>query len=262
MLALGARVKFISVTGKDEARNFSIDRLREYGVSFDIFTDDSRCTSLKKRYRSKGKTLLRVSHLMQTPISYKLQNQLILKAKKAIESCDLLVFSDFNYGLLTQYVVDSISDIAKKNGVLMAADSQSSSQTGNIARFNGMHLITPTEREARLSLRNYNDGLVVIAENLREIANAENIFLTLAEEGVLIHPGPRNGFTDRIEALNKVPRDVAGAGDSLLVTSAMAMACGGNIWESAALGSIAAAIQVGRVGNVPITVKDLCEEIM
>jgi bifunctional ADP-heptose synthase (sugar kinase/adenylyltransferase) len=60
-----------------------------------------------------------------------------------------------------------------------------------------------------------------------------------------------------VEALNSSPVDVSGAGDSLLITSALTLAAGGSIWEAACLGSIAAAIQVGRVGNNPLNHKEI-----
>jgi hypothetical protein len=41
----------------------------------------------------------------------------------------------------------------------------------------------------------------------------------------------------------------------------MSLAAGGNIWEAACLGSIAAAIQVGRVGNTPIRTDELLQEL-
>jgi bifunctional ADP-heptose synthase (sugar kinase/adenylyltransferase) len=145
---------------------------------------------------------------------------------------------------------------------MLVADSQSSSQIGNIARFKGMDMITPTEHEARISTRNYEDGLVVLAEQLKKQSLAQNILLKIGAEGLLIHAG--NGSkknaewqTDRICALNSAPRDVAGAGDSLLITAALALACGADIWEASCLGSLAAAIQVGRVGNIPLTAKGL-----
>ncbi len=63
----------------------------------------------------------------------------------------------------------------------------------------------------------------------------------------------RSGWlTDQVEALNKFPKDVAGGGDSMLVASALTPAAGGTIWEAACMGSIAAAVQVGRVGNIPL----------
>ena len=68
--------------------------------------------------------------------------------------------------------------------------------------------------------------------------------------------------TDRINALNSAPKDVSGAGDSLLITSAMTLASGGNIWQAALLGSLAAAIQVGRVGNTPLKTKELLKELL
>jgi sugar/nucleoside kinase (ribokinase family) len=90
-------------------------------------------------------------------------------------------------------------------------------------------------------------------------ARANNIFLKMGEEGVLIfgHSSEGKVVTDQIPALNTNPRDAAGAGDSLLVASSMAIACGADIMEAAYLGSIAAAIQVGRIGNTPITASEI-----
>ena len=68
-------------------------------------------------------------------------------------------------------------------------------------------------------------------------------------------------MTDRVDALNLSPKDVAGAGDSLLISSALTLAVGGNIWEATVIGSIAAAIQVGRVGNTPLQKGELLEEL-
>jgi bifunctional ADP-heptose synthase (sugar kinase/adenylyltransferase) len=44
-----------------------------------------------------------------------------------------------------------------------------------------------------------------------------------------------------------------------LIAGALALASGGNIWEAAYLGSLAAAVQVGRVGNTPIRTKELLQ---
>jgi rfaE bifunctional protein kinase chain/domain len=259
-----ADVTFVSVTGVDQARDFARESLKNAQVSAILLEDDSRPTTLKQRYRSKGKSLLRVSHLHQSPISLDLQHRFLILLDKAMDGADLLVFSDFNYGCLPQPLVEKIIASAKLKGIFMAADSQCSSQFGDISRFRGMDLVTPTEREARISLRNHEDGLVVLAEQLRNHSNSRNVLLKLGEEGLLIHPGEdqQGGWiTDRVDALNSAPKDVAGAGDSLLIVSAMAMASGASIWDAACLGSIAAAVQVGRVGNVPLKVVELMQEI-
>lgn len=261
---LGAKVEFISVTGNDEAREFAVADLAAAGVSAQLLVDDSRPTTLKQCYRSKGKSLLRVSHLHQGAVTSLLQAQLLGALEKALDSTDLLVFSDFNYGCLPQPLVDRLVAMAKSKGVLLAADSQSSSQVGDIGRFKCMDLLTPTEREARISTRNREDGLVVLAEQLRKQASAHNVLLKLGEEGLLIHAGSEQGedwLTDRVEALNSAAKDVSGAGDSLLITSAMTLACDGTIWEAACLGSLAAAVQVSRVGNTPLRTEELLREL-
>jgi len=262
---LGASVHLISVAGNDATRDFALHNLTTNDINVQLLVDDSRPTTLKQRYRSKGKSLLRVSHLHQGSITPKLQAQLLTKVELALDSCDLLVFSDFNYGCLPQPLVDKLISIAKSRSIFLAADSQSSSQIGDVGRFRGVELLTPTEREARISTRNREDGLVVLAEQLRVQTGAQNVLLKLGEEGLLIHAGNQNKkewLTDRIDALNITPKDVAGAGDSLLITSSMTLACGGTIWEAACLGSLAAAIQVGRVGNTPISKDELLRELI
>ena len=262
---LGATVQFISVTGKDASRDYAVESLAAAGVKAQLLVDDSRPTTLKQRFRSKGKSLLRVSHMHQGAISAALQKKFVKVMGQALDGADLLVFSDFNYGCLPQPLVEQLVEMAKSRGVMVAADSQSSSQVGDISRFKGMNLITPTEREARISTRNREDGLVVLAEQLRQQSGAQNVLLKLGEEGLLVHADSAAGdswLTDRVGALNSAAKDVAGAGDSLLIASAMTLACGGTIWEAACLGSLAAAVQVGRVGNTPLRTEELVRELM
>jgi rfaE bifunctional protein kinase chain/domain len=257
---LGASSNLISITGADSAKEFAAKELGRAKVNAILIEDSFRPTTVKERYRSHGKTLLRVSHLHQSAIPMDLQAQIIEQVGRLLTSVDLLIFSDFNYGVLPQSVVDAVISLAEERGVLVAADSQSSSQLGDIGRFKDVDLLLPTEREARVSTQNREDGLVVLAEQLREKSNARFILLKMGEDGVLIHTPSEasNGqLTDQVEALNKFPKDVAGAGDSMLVASALTLASGGSIWEAACIGSMAAAVQVGRVGNIPIKTSDL-----
>lgn len=263
--ALGARsVEYISVVGSDDSSIYVRDRLSTYGVESKLLIDASRPTTLKQRFRAGNKTLLRVSHLRQHKIAKDLRVAAIKVLERAVEDADLLIFSDFNYGALPQELVEDVIGLCLRRGIPFFADSQSSSQVGDISRFKGASLITPTEREARLALGNHEDGLVVIAEAVRQKANAENVAMTLAAEGVLIHAkltSENAWLTDRLEALNTAPKDTAGAGDCLLVCTAMSMALGRSVWEALYLGSLAAACQVGRVGNIPLSASELMLEL-
>ena len=262
-VGLGAHSTFISVSGIDDETVFAKKSLTKLNVNHQIIADSTRVTTLKQRFRANGKSLLRVSKLDQQEISKKIQKNIFNKVKKIINEIDLLVFADFNYGCLPQDLLTKIFQLTKGKKILTVADSQSSSQIGDISRFKDMDMITPTEREARISSKNNEDGLVVLADQLRLISKAKNILLKLGEDGLFIHSVDKEKvgsfITDQIPALNINAKDVAGAGDSLLITSAMSMASGGNIWQSACLGSIAAAIQVSRIGNTPLSYNELLE---
>lgn len=259
---LGATSTLLSVVGIDDEASFARDSLARIRVVPRFFEDDTRPTTLKTRYRCQGKTLLRVSRLHQASVSSEIAARLMQDAIPLKNQTSLLVFSDFNYGVLPQEVVDGLSNAFRVSGSTLCADSQSSSQIGDIGRFRGMDLLTPTEREARLSVRNSGDGLNVLGETLRSRAGAKHVLLKLGQEGALVCPssGPDQPWPpDQIGALNPAPKDVAGAGDSMLIAAGMALAVGASIWEAACLGSIAAAIQVGRIGNTPISLSEVQE---
>jgi len=259
---LGAQVHFVSVCGEDEAADYARGALGGFGVSANLIPDASRPTTLKRRYRAASKTLLRVSQLRQHDVSGEIAESIHANAIERLRDVDVLVFSDFNYGCLPQELVEKLINEAERCNVMVVADSQASSQISDVSRFRNAALITPTEREARLALRDFSSGLVVLAETLSRRANSRNVVVTLGAEGLLISAREHGeSFTDRLPAFNTAPRDPAGAGDSLLASASLALASGIDIWQSIYLGALAAACQVSRLGNTPLTQQDLTREI-
>lgn len=256
--SLGAITHFISVAGKDKNEKFATKKLKEYGVHSKLFIDESRQTTLKERYMTSNKTVFRVSHLQQRSISLKLQKQILNYLKSIIKKLDLIIFSDFNYGLLPDTLIQEVQKLAKKYKIFISADCQSSSQLGDVSKFKSVDLITPTENEARVSLKNYQDGIVVLAEKLRKKTNIKNIILTLGESGVFIHKGLLKDYeNDKISSLNKNPISTSGAGDCLLAITSLALKSKLSVWEAAFLGSLGAGLQVSNLGNLPLKLKNL-----
>jgi rfaE bifunctional protein kinase chain/domain len=259
---LGADVSFFTLVGDDEAALFARHTLEQHGVNFTHFSDSTRPTTRKQRFRALNKTLLRVNHLRQHAADAEIQRQMLASVERALKNCDLLLFSCFNYGCLPQDLVDAIAGRARGKGVMMAADSQVSSQTGDVSRFKGMTLLTPTEHEARVALNDFISGLAAVSEQLVERARTKHLVVTLGAEGALIKTTQDGTFTsDRLPAFNPSPKDVSGAGDSFFMASSMALRAGADIWQASYLGSLAAALQVSRVGNLPLTATELVREI-
>jgi rfaE bifunctional protein kinase chain/domain len=261
--SLGGSVNFHTVLGQDKFSEYTKTACKSYGFKLSNLTDATRPTTHKKRYRAQGKTLLRVNNYIQKPISEELINTAFTRLRKNIINADLIVLSDFNYGMLPNKLIEKVVQCAKDFDVLVVADSQSSSQIGDISRFSGATLVTPTEREARIAMQDFESGLVSLSENLRCKVGAKHVFVTMGREGVLIHTTETpieissSWQTDRIPAMNLSQKDPSGGGDALLIVSSLALAAGASVWEAAYMGSIGAACQVGRVGNIPLTIDEL-----
>ena len=196
--------------------------------------------------------MLRVSHLR----AHDIEDEFVAEAYKKVESLlpgiDVVIFSDFNYGCLPQALVDQVAAACIARNIPFVADSQASSQVGDVSRYRGAALISATEREVRLAVNDFKSGLQNVANILLEKSQTKMLIVKLGAEGILaISPEPKFA-TDSLRAMNANPVDVAGAGDALLATAALALAAGGSIWECAYLGSVAAAIQVSRIGNIPL----------
>ena len=259
-VGLGATTTLISIIGNDEVGRWSEEKLDEYGVLFQPIKDKNRPTNLKQRYRSGSQTLFKISHLNQDKTKATIEKEIITKFEALAPEIDLLILSDFSYGVFNKHTTKALISIAKKNGVFVSADSQTSSQIGDLTQFAGVDLITPTEIEARYELKDNVSGLAVIVENLRQKINPKHIILKLGADGMVFTGTNRNGqlsILDALPSLNNSPVDVSGAGDSLLAAASLALTAEENLSQAALLGSISAAMQVARVGNIPIQVENL-----
>ena len=259
--SLGAKSRYISITGDDETANISETSLAGFGVEATLIRDTSRPTILKQRFRASNKTLLRVSHLRAHDIGEEFIESVMEKFHQLLPHTNLVIFSDFNYGCLPQSLVDAITQICRERGVPFVADSQASSQVGDVSRYVGATIISATEREARLAVNDFKSGLQNVADRLLQKSQAKTLIVKLGAEGLLVISPSPDLTTDSLKAMNSNPVDVAGAGDAFLSASSLALAAGASIWESAYLGSIAASIQVSRIGNIPLKKELLLREL-
>ena len=258
-----ANVSLYSISGKDEENLFLTNDLSKNNVNHYIIPDDNRPTTQKFRYRSDNKTIFRINDYSENMLSKKMENQIFEKLKKDSNEIDLIILSDFNYGTFSQTLINKIINHSKKNNIIIASDSQSSSQVGDITKFKNSSIITPTEHEARLALKNYSDGIFELAKKLKKACKVKTVVLTLGSDGILIvtEDNSNDLKTDLIPSLQKNARDVAGAGDAFLMGLSLSLAAKASVWEACFIGSLFAGIQVSRQGNIPITKEEL-EEVL
>ena len=255
--AAGADVVFSTVLGDDALKDFVLEGLKKLGVECRPVIDHTRPTTNKNAIVAGGYRLLKIDTLDNRSISDEILEELATSVSEI--SCDAVVFSDFRHGVFNRRTIPHLVKAIPK-GVYKVADSQVASRWGNIMEFENFHLITPNEREARFALADQDSGVRPLAYALCKAAKCETMILKLGDRGVLTC---RNGGTDGIVVDSFVERvvDTVGAGDALLAYATLAMLATRSDTIATILGSMAAACECERDGNVPITPGDVRKKI-
>lgn len=261
--SFGAKCHYISAVGDDDLAKKAAFFLDEFGVTHDLIKDDSRPTTFKTRYMVEHQKMFRVSKLKEHALAEDLETQVIEKIAKAAPHVDGILVSDFVYGVITPKVLSEIKRVSEKHGLLLFGDLQCSSQVGNILKFEKFDLICPTEREARISLGNKDDGVEFVANTILDKTGCKNLILKLGAEGFITYGDRPKKLTNRehFPALNPNPLDVAGAGDSLIAAVAVCLCSKLPIMEASLMGTLVAANTVSFVGNRPVKSHEIDQKL-
>jgi bifunctional ADP-heptose synthase (sugar kinase/adenylyltransferase) len=261
LIAAGAKVTFSTVLGDDALREFTLDDLRAAGVEVRAVVDKSRPTINKNAIVVGGYRLLKVDTLDNRSISDTVLGT-ITDAIRAIPA-DAVVFSDFRHGMFNRRTIPELVS-AIPGGVFRVADSQVASRWGNITEFKDFDLITPNEREARFALADQDSGIRPLASRLYDEAKCRLLMLKLGERGVLACRDADHEALDSFFVIDSFVEnlvDAVGAGDALLAYSTLAMLVSKNDAIATTLGTVAAACECERDGNVPITPNDVLAKL-
>jgi bifunctional ADP-heptose synthase (sugar kinase/adenylyltransferase) len=261
LMAAGAQVTFSTVVGNDTLKDFALDDMRQVGIDVRAVVDPSRPTVNKNAIVVGGYRLLKIDTLDNRSISDPILGQIAETVRKT--PADALVFSDFRHGIFNRRTIPELVK-AIPAGVYRVADSQVASRWGNITEFLDFDLITPNEREARFVLADQDSGIRPLASRLYDAARCKLLILKLGERGVL---ACRNADHESLDSFFVVDSfvdnvvDAVGAGDALLAYATLAMLACGNDAIATILGTMAAACECERDGNVPVAPDDVERKI-
>jgi bifunctional ADP-heptose synthase (sugar kinase/adenylyltransferase) len=261
LIAAGAKVTFSTVLGDDALKEFTLEDLGAAGVDVRAVVDKSRPTINKNAIVVGGYRLLKVDTLDNRSISDTVLGT-ITDAIRTVPA-DAVVFSDFRHGMFNRRTIaDLVSAIP--DGVFRVADSQVASRWGNITEFKDFDLITPNEREARFALADQDSGIRPLASRLYDEAKCRLLMLKLGERGVLACRDADHETLDSFFVIDSFVEnlvDAVGAGDALLAYSTLAMLVSKNDAIATTLGTVAAACECERDGNIPITTNDVLTKL-
>jgi D-glycero-beta-D-manno-heptose-7-phosphate kinase len=260
--ALGATPFLFAVIG-DDPRGKEFLRLfkRRNLLQEGIFTDPRRNTTVKNRVISNGQHIARIDEETTDYISEEMEEQIFRAIQKTIENqrIDLVIFVDYDKGLITPGLIRRVTLLAREKGILTAADPK----VRNFKLYKDIDLFKPNFNEFRLGTKFTGkksdlEALLKVAHDYRLKKNFKIIFITLSELGVLISNGAEKSY---YPANIRDIADVSGAGDTVISVAGLCLAAGLNPDMIADISNTAGGLVCEKVGVVPIDKERLKREI-
>lgn len=252
VVALGAQVSLISVTGADEAGSELRAKLEAAGVNIDgVVVSDKVQTTTKVRIlaghsHSNKQQVIRIDYESAALNDAEIREALINKLEKSIPTANAVVISDYNYGVVSATTVDSIR---KAEGVPVLVDSRF-----RLLEFTGFTAATPNEDE----VENLAGAPITSVEELETVAR--ELKQRLGHRALLVTRGPQgmtlleDGTPFHIPAVGAQQAvDVTGAGDTVIGTFALALASGASFADAAQLANYAGGLVVMKRGTATVT---------
>ena len=256
----GAEVKFSTVLGDDDSKDFVLQELAYSAIECEPLIDPARVTTQKRAYIADGHRLLKVDRVDNRPIS----PQMVDRLKKSLSSskADIFVFSDYRHGIFNRSTIPSLTE-SLPIGPLRVADSQVASRWGNILEFQEFDLITPNEREARFALGDQDSVVRPLSSELYTKAKCKVLILKLGDRGIMTYRGPADDMRSffSIDSFARSAVDPVGAGDALLAYASLSLLATKSSGVASILGSMAAAVACERDGNVPVSPEDVVDKL-
>ncbi len=261
--ALGANPILCSVIGVDyEGQNF-LDLLKTQKLSQKgILKCRDRITTVKTRVIGNNHQLVRIDEEVENDITASETQQLLMLISYIInhDKIDVIIFEDYNKGLINQKLINKVVELAKAKGIPTCVDPKKK----NFGVYKGVNLFKPNLKELREGLK-----LDISGDNINELQRAvssfrvklkaETILVTLAEKGVITNSRKQK---EHVLAHIRTIADVSGAGDTVISVAALCRALECNDIMTAALSNLAGGLVCEEVGVVPIDKSKLLNEAL
>ena len=259
--ALGASVALLTILGDDEDGIQLKDLLREKNIDTRfILESKKRITTNKIRIISRNQHMMRLDaeiiHDIDELDEEKLQNQ--IEKFIAIQKPDVVIFEDYNKGILTKNIIANTLDFCRKNNVTTAVDPKRK----NFFCYRNATLFKPNLNEAITGLNLLaedisEDLLTNIHVQLKEHLAHSVSLITLSESGIFYQ---ENNDKNIIPSHRRNIADVSGAGDTVIAVASLVYASTKNIHLAAEVANIAGGIVCEEVGTAAVNKEKLVKE--
>ena len=261
LAALGARTTIFSVIGNDEEGNTLKKLLEDNNINTNhIISSPKRITTNKTRVVCRNQQLMRIDHETTEDLNNILEAELLNSIERYIvlEQPSILIFEDYNKGILTADLISSVIDLCKKHHILTAVDPKKK----NFFSYVGVDIFKPNLKEVKeglnISLDKINlESMQAVHQSLQQLLNHQISFITLSEKGVFYNSPTQSEI---IPCHVRNIADVSGAGDTVIAVTSLVYASTKDIQLASAMGNIAGGLVCEEVGTAVINKEKLFNE--
>jgi D-glycero-beta-D-manno-heptose-7-phosphate kinase len=259
--SLGAQVAILSVTG-DDSEGLLLEKLFVASNidSTYLVKTKTRVTTNKMRIISRNQQMMRLDEEITDDLDSACESTLLEKIKNYISAItpDVIIFEDYNKGVLTERIIKETIKFCKQSGVIIAVDPK----RNNFFSYREADVFKPNLKEVKEALNFLVDEINLplmqnIHKELAKMLNHEISFITLSEKGVFYQQGEDSKL---IPSHLRSISDVSGAGDTVIAVAAMVYAATKDPQLMAQISNIAGGMVCEEVGTVTINKERLLNE--
>lgn len=259
--SLGAKASIISVLGKDEDGKQLTQLFEQHHINTSfLVASNSRVTTNKTRIISRNQQMMRLDAEMTTDINKDEEALLLENVALYIQKKKptVIIFEDYNKGVLTSRVIEKVIALCKEAGVLTTVDPKKK----NFFAYKGVDIFKPNLKEVKeglnIQLEEINkEQLSRVHEELKRQLSHETSFITLSEYGVFYSNSKE---TNLLPSHRRNIADVSGAGDTVIAVASLVYAATKDLNLMASIANLAGGLVCEEVGTVAIKKERLLRE--
>ncbi|MEI6508845.1 MAG: bifunctional ADP-heptose synthase [Bacteroidota bacterium] len=259
LVSLGAKPILCSVIGDDKEGTELIQLLKNNKIGTEgIVVSKKRITTVKTRVIAQSHHMMRIDNEHTENLNSSESANLLKKIFSLSKNADVLVFEDYDKGVLDANNISQIIKKAIELNVPVAVDPKKN----NFTSYKGATLFKPNLKELREGFRDFSIDnkaqFEAVVKDLMKQMKLKNLFVTMSERGVMITDGKKFEYVPA--HLRKIS-DVSGAGDTVIAVASLCLALKQSNATIAQLSNLAGGLVCEEVGVVPIDKKLLIDEV-
>jgi len=260
-VALQAYTTLFSVVGDDDNAAILLNMLEKQHIDTQyIIKSPERITTSKTRVISRNQQMMRLDDEITTDISTGSEEQLFANFVTYINTSapDVVIFEDYNKGVLTESFITNIITICRQRGIITSVDPKRK----NFFAYKGVTIFKPNLKEVKdglnMLLADVTIGSLNIVHQQLYDALGHNISLiTLSEKGVFVQDEHQSFI---LPTHQRNITDVSGAGDTVIAVASLVYAATQHIKLAAAMANLAGGLVCEEVGTAALDASRLLHE--